>query len=389
MRQKVRRPSGRLALPAALVFMLAAPLALNREHSIMDLAALEGFLDTDDPSYEEGKPPAMNITTLYAAVTDDVVGVRIEVERYEAAITGESTFNAWVDIGGDSEPEFTIRRRPVEGSFGVYRGARADSTDLACPLRVSPAVSGGLEMLAPASCLGNPERARFDIRLANIMHGYDYASAPWVAPQADDPEVRPAPLYVPPPVPPGPVTQYSVNLYPTSIRVNWSRPERDGGAPITGYTAKLEGGHQCSTTGGLSCVITGLSPSTRYRLSITARNAAGYGAAGTPWPVQTVPKYTAKVSTNAAPEPVRKSSAVSVSGKLTIAGKAASGKTVTLSFRPKGATNWSRLTTAKTTSTGTYKFKRTATRSGTWRVSYSGSSTATAASATDYVSVTG
>lgn len=382
MRQALKSVTRRM-LPTALFLALAMPLAVQQDGSGADFVALEAFLDGPETG-GEGSVPALDIDHFYAVVTNDVVGVRIHVADYKAAITGEASVIAAIDLNGDDESEFTFSRRPVEGSFGVYRGGRG-SFDLACPLRVSPSGTGGIEMLAPASCLDSPSKARFGVYITTF-DGYDYAGywTPWLSPQADDPQVSPAPTYT---APPGPVTQYSVTSYPTSVRVNWAAPYPSGSAPINGYTAKLDNGRQCSTTGELSCTITGLSPSTYYRLSIVARNAVGDGAASTPRSIQTSPKYTAKVTVNASPEPVRKYSTLTVSGTLTIAGKAASGKAITLAFRSKGATKWSAVTTAKTTSTGTYKLKRTATRSGTWRVSYAGSSTATAASATDYVSV--
>ncbi len=62
--------------------------------------------------------------------------------------------------------------------------------------------------------------------------------------------------------------------------VNWSVPSDDGGFAVTGYTVTASpGGRACSTTGALSCAITGLSNGTAYRFTVTATNSVGVSRA--------------------------------------------------------------------------------------------------------------
>ena len=81
--------------------------------------------------------------------------------------------------------------------------------------------------------------------------------------------------------PPGPPTQVTAKAGAGQIRINWTPPSDTGGNPITGYTAQawdraVGGGKKplatCSTTGALTCVITGLAAGTTYYVDIVATN---------------------------------------------------------------------------------------------------------------------
>ena len=60
------------------------------------------------------------------------------------------------------------------------------------------------------------------------------------------------------------------------VVVSWSAPASNGGSSITGYTVRRSG---CTTTGALSCTVTGLTNGTTYTFTVTATNAIGTG----PW----------------------------------------------------------------------------------------------------------
>lgn len=60
-----------------------------------------------------------------------------------------------------------------------------------------------------------------------------------------------------------------------SAVVSWSKPDSDGGSPITGYRVQTPTGNQCITTTELSCKLTGLKPGQLLQVSVVAQNASG------------------------------------------------------------------------------------------------------------------
>ncbi|CAB4323207.1 unannotated protein [freshwater metagenome] len=89
------------------------------------------------------------------------------------------------------------------------------------------------------------------------------------------------PILAPPDAPV--ITQITVKSQ-TEVLVSWTAPSANGGV-ISGYTVTAVGGSSavtpCTTTGALSCTMTGLRSGTSYTFSVTATNAAGIGSAGT------------------------------------------------------------------------------------------------------------
>jgi uncharacterized protein YjbI with pentapeptide repeats len=59
--------------------------------------------------------------------------------------------------------------------------------------------------------------------------------------------------------------------------VSWLAPTSDGGSPITGYLVTAEGSHGCTTSGALSCTVTGLKNGKSYFVKVRASNAVEMG----------------------------------------------------------------------------------------------------------------
>ena len=65
-----------------------------------------------------------------------------------------------------------------------------------------------------------------------------------------------------------------------SATVAWTAPASPGSSAITGYTVTSNpGGRTCTTSGALTCTVTGLTPGTAYTFTVTATNSVGTGAA--------------------------------------------------------------------------------------------------------------
>ena len=85
------------------------------------------------------------------------------------------------------------------------------------------------------------------------------------------------------PTVPGAPTTVSAVGYDSSALVSWSAPASDGGSALTGYTVtSTPDGKTCSTSGSLSCAVSGLTNGAAYTFSVTATNAVGTGAPSDP-----------------------------------------------------------------------------------------------------------
>ncbi|MCS0600409.1 hypothetical protein NX794_04060 [Streptomyces sp. LP11] len=154
-----------------------------------------------------------------------------------------------------------------------------------------------------------------------------------------------------------------------------------------------------STTANCSAVIT-IPASDLYNSDAGTWNVGGVAvdkAEHIKWQggLGTLPvRRTAKLTVDAAPEPVKKGKTLTVTGKLTRANwesgsyGAFTAQPVSLQFRKAGTSTYTTLKTLKTDSKGALKTTVTATTDGYYRYSFTGTSTTSAVSAAgDYVDV--
>jgi hypothetical protein len=122
--------------------------------------------------------------------------------------------------------------------------------------------------------------------------------------------------------------------------VSWSAPASDGGSTIIGYTVSSSPPSSgCTTTGPLSCTVTGLTNGTSYTFTVVATNGAGPGLASTASPAvtpATVPTQPTGVGATAG----NASAAVSWTAPADNGGSAITGYTVTASGGGSQACGW-------------------------------------------------
>lgn len=94
---------------------------------------------------------------------------------------------------------------------------------------------------------------------------------------------------------PGAPTSATAAAGDGTATVTWAAPKDDGGANITGYKVTANpGGATCTTTGPLSCTVSGLTNGTAYTFTVVAINSKGQGQPSSP---------TAAVTPRASAEP--------------------------------------------------------------------------------------
>jgi fibro-slime domain-containing protein/RHS repeat-associated protein len=128
----------------------------------------------------------------------------------------------------------------------------------------------GATTSAVVNGLTNGTQYTFTVRAANAV--------------GSGPSSAPSNPVTPATVPGAPTTVVAAVAGDASIRVTWSPPASNGGAPITGYTVtSTPGGLTASVDGATtSATVTGLIVGTTYTFRVTATNRKGTGAASAP-----------------------------------------------------------------------------------------------------------
>jgi hypothetical protein len=157
-----------------------------------------------------------------------------------------------------------------------------------------------------------------------------------------------------------------------SVTVSWTAPTSSGGAPITSYRVRLNGGTPVvKSASSTSAVIVGLTNGTSYTATVVATNAKGDSPAGSAAPV--VPKYVVTGTIARSTSAVTYGGAVTVSGRFTRSGGSAlAGRTVRVYAKTYPATTYHVVATLTTSSTGSWATSQKPGRATTYYASFAG-----------------
>ena len=143
--------------------------------------------------------------------------------------------------------------------------------------------------------LTNDELHTFTVTATNrVGTGPASAASEAVVPQAVGPTTPSAP---------GAPTDLTATPGDSQVTLSWAAPTLDGGSAVRSYrVTSAPGGRTCTTTGALSCTVTGLTNGITHAFSVTAANDVGPGPASltiTALPVAPPPPSDDRGSTTA------------------------------------------------------------------------------------------
>ncbi len=111
----------------------------------------------------------------------------------------------------------------------------------------------------------------------------EWAFQTYVDTQDANPTPTPTPTPPPGPTVPGKPTDLIATGGNGAASVSWMGPVDNGGSSITGYTVtSAPDGKTCTTTGALSCTVSGLTNGQSYTFTVSAANGVGTSAASDP-----------------------------------------------------------------------------------------------------------
>ena len=222
---------------------------------------------------------------------------------------------------------------PLSDGGKAIIGYTATASDGSFSFSAPPSCSTTTEMTCTITGLTNGTTYSVSVSASNGLIGFPFIGVS-VTPTAPfdpcvlDPQSSPScPGYVPPVTVPGTPGDVAAAASDRVVTVSWSAPTSDGGAAITGYrVSTFPSGKTCSTTGALSCAISGLTNGTSYTFTVVAINSVGSGVGGS---VSTTPKTIPGAPTNASATPGDRQVTVSWSAPDSDGGSAVTGYTVT------------------------------------------------------------
>lgn len=235
------------------------------------------------PAWLSINPNTGLISGTAPATTQNATGITVTV-RDSSGISATTAAFSWL-VGGPPSPPTAVTATPGSGSLALSWTAPTNSNGAAVTgytVTTSPS-STGCSTTGATSCtitgLTNNTAYSVTVTATNSFGTSAPSTAVSATPRAQVP---------------GAPTGVTATVGDGTATVSWTAPAANGSAAVTGYTVTASPGGSCTTTGALTCLITGLNNATAYTVTVVATNAAGSGPASSP--ATSVPRFTCKVA---------------------------------------------------------------------------------------------
>jgi hypothetical protein len=173
-------------------------------------------------------------------------------------------------INGTVKPDITGPDQTSGSAYGSFTSC-TDMSGFAGTSAAAPHVAGAAALLKGA----NPSFTPAQIKTYLQTNALDLGAAGKDNVYGSGSLILPSPPFAP--------TAVTGIGYNTSALISWVAPANNGGKAITGYTVTPSpDGAPCTTTGALTCTVTGLTNGNTYTFTVTANNSQGTGPASDP-----------------------------------------------------------------------------------------------------------
>ena len=235
-------------------------------------AEITGFTAVADPG---GYTCTTDAVTSSCSIMSLSNGTPYTVSIYATNAGGDGAVATWPT---------TVTPRTVPSVPRTVRLTAADRS-----LRVAwtaPLTTGGA-VISKYTATATPGGAQCEVApptvactIVGLTNGTEYSVGVVATNPAGDSSAS-SPILSTPVTTPGKPTFNAPEVGDGQVTLSWRAPSTNGGSAVTGYSVIGTPSGACTTTGALTCRISGLSNGAQYSFTVTASNIAGAGTAST------------------------------------------------------------------------------------------------------------